>query len=79
MTPTGYDVAAVARLVAERHPGLAPDAVTRLAEAAKTHLAEMGELDAPELARRLLAHEPPVDASAASVVAAAAVEHCTDL
>jgi hypothetical protein len=39
--------------------------------------AEIGELDAPELARRLLVDNRPQGATAANVVAVAAVEFCT--
>jgi hypothetical protein len=40
------------------------------------HLREIGELDAPELARRLLADNRQSGATAANVVAVAAVEFC---
>jgi hypothetical protein len=76
VSPAGYDAAAVARLASSRHPGLDPAAVDRLAVLAGEHLHDLGSLDAPELARRLLADEDPPDASAATVIAAAAVEHC---
>ena len=39
-------------------------------------LREIGELDAPEVARRLLADHPAAGASPAAVVAKAAVDFC---
>ena len=73
---SGYDVNAVVRRAAERHPGVDPDELTRLAVAAEAHVVDMSDLDAPELARRLLLDtDEPVDASTANAVAVAAVEH----
>lgn len=71
----GYDAELVAALARSADPGL-PEALAReLAVLAEEHLRELGALDAPELARRLLADAPEAGATAAAVVARAAVRH----
>lgn len=70
-----YDPAAVASASRAHDPGLPPETAQLLARQAADHLADMGGLDAPELARRLM-RSADVGASPASVVAAAAVAHC---
>ena len=65
-------VAAAAR---RADPGLPEETAQLLAGEARGHLQDAGELDAPEVARRLLAEHPEAGASAAAVVARAAVEH----
>lgn len=76
-SPQGsFDAAWVAQLARTADPGLAEATARQLAGAAWQHLCEMEELDAPELARRLLAADAPPGASAATVVAKAAVDFC---
>lgn len=70
-----YDPSAVASAARAHDPGLPPETAELLARQAADHLADMGALDAPELARRLM-RNADVGASPASVVAAAAVAHC---
>jgi hypothetical protein len=56
-------------------PGLDEDLARRLADAALKYIsAGVDAEDAPELARQMLADDPETDASAASVVAAAAAD-----
>ena len=51
-------------------------AVQVQATVARERLTAVGELDAPEVARRLLADHPTAGASPAAVVAKAAVDFC---
>jgi hypothetical protein len=68
-------VAAAAR---RADPGLPPETAQTLAVEAGQHLAEGGGVDAPEVARRLLAEHPESGASAAAVVARAAAVEAAD-
>lgn len=71
-----YDADWVAASARSKDPGL-PEATARvLAVHAWNHLRAIGELDAPEVARRLLADHRDAGATAAAVVARAAVEFC---
>lgn len=71
-----YDADWVAATARSKDPGL-PEATAReLAVHAWDHLRAIGELDAPEVARRLLADHRDAGATAAAVVARAAVEFC---
>lgn len=74
--PGGYDEALVSALARGKDPGLPPDLALELAVLAWDHLRAVGALDAAEVARRLLADSPTAGATAANVVALAAVEHC---
>ncbi len=71
-----YDAAWVAQSARSADPGLPEALAHELAAAAWGHLRAVGELDAPEVARRLLADNPQTGASPAAVVARAAVEFC---
>lgn len=72
----GYDPDWVANHARTADPGL-PEALAReLAVYAWDHLRAIHELDAPEVARRLLAENKTAGATAASVVAKAAVDFC---
>ena len=66
-------VAATAR---SADPGLPEETARELAVYAWEHLREIHELDAPEVARRLLADHKVAGATAAAVVAKAAVDFC---
>jgi hypothetical protein len=71
-----YDADWVAATARSKDPGL-PEAMAReLAGSAWEHLRAVGELDAPEVARRLMADDPSTGATPAAVVARAAVEFC---
>jgi hypothetical protein len=72
-----YDADWVAAAARTADPGLPEETARLLARQAWDHLQESGELDAPELARRLLVDNRPQGATAANVVAVAAVEFCT--
>ena len=69
-----YDAAEVAAAARRADPGLPPETADLLAGEAGRHLAGAGDLVAPEVARLLLASHPESGASAAAVVARAAVE-----
>ncbi len=71
-----YDAAAVAAQARAHDPGLPAETALELALYAGEHLREIGALDAPEIARRLLADHPQAGASPAAVVAKAAVDFC---
>ena len=71
----GYDAEHVAAAARQRDPGLPVETAAMLAERAWEHLREVGELDAPALARSLMAAEG-VGATPANVVATAAVAFC---
>ena len=72
-----YDADWVAAAARSKDPGLPEETARALAAAAWTHLRDIGELDAPELARRLMAEGVASGATPANVVARAAVEFCT--
>ena len=69
-----YDAAWVAVAATHADPGLPPDLALRLATEAWPLLREIGEPDANELARRLLAEHGATGATAAAVVARAACD-----
>ena len=71
-----YDAASVAALARAHDPGLPEETAHELALYAWEHLCEIGTLDAPEVARRLLADHRDAGATPASVVAKAAVDFC---
>jgi hypothetical protein len=71
-----YDADWVAAAARRADPGLPEETGRELAVYAWEHLRAMGEPDAPELARRLLADHPVAGATAANVVAKAAVDFC---
>lgn len=74
--PGSYDADWVAQTARTADPSL-PEATAReLATEAWRHLQEVRQLDAPELARRLLAGHRDAGASAANFVAKAAVDFC---
>lgn len=75
--PGTYDADWVANTARTADPGLPEETARELAVHAWEHLREVGELDAPEVARRLLAEHPATGATAANVVAKAAVDFCT--
>jgi len=66
-------VAASAR---RQDPGLPTETALLLAQESLDHLRVLRELDAPELARRLMADHDTTGATAANMVATAAVEFC---
>lgn len=71
-----YDPAWVAQAARAADPGLPEETAHELAVYAWEHLQEVGELDAPEIARRLLADHADAGATPAAVVAKAAVDFC---
>lgn len=71
-----YDADWVAQAARGKDPGLPESTARELAVYAWEHLRALGELDAPEGARRLLADHPAAGASPAAVVAKAAVDFC---
>ncbi len=71
-----YDADWVAASARSADPGLSEAMARELAVYAWDQLRQMGTLDAPELARRLLAGAPTGGASPATVVARAAVDFC---
>jgi hypothetical protein len=73
-----YDADWVAAAARERDPGLPPDTARELAVYAWDHLREVGRPDAPEIARRLFADHRAAGATAANVVALAAVAYCAE-
>lgn len=72
----GYDADRVAAAARSKDPGLPEQTARELAVRAWEHLQSAGQLDAPEVARRLLADDPAAGASPAAVVAKAAVDFC---
>ena len=74
----GYDPDRVAAAARAKDPGLPEETARELAVYAWDHLRAMGELDAPELARRLLADHQAAGATPANVVARAAVDVCAE-
>lgn len=71
-----YDADWVAAAARSQDPGLPEGLSVELAAQAWEHLRSTGSLDAPELARRLLAGNPQTGATPATVVAKAAVDFC---
>lgn len=71
-----YDPERVAMSARTADPGLPEETARELAVYAWEHLRAIGELDAPEVARRLMADNPTAGATPASVVAKAAVDFC---
>ena len=71
-----YDAAWVAQSARTADPGLPEDLAMELAVYAGEHLRAIHELDAPEVARRLLAEHKAAGATAANVIAKAAVDFC---
>lgn len=75
--PSGsYDADWVAATARSKDPGLPEHVARELAVYAWEHLRDIGELDAPEVARRLMADVPDAGATPAAVVARAAVDFC---
>ena len=70
-----YDADWVASAACQQDPGLPPETAELLARQAWPLLREIGELDAPALARALL-RERDVGATPANVVATSAVSYC---
>ena len=71
--PPAHDPVAVAAAARQRDPGLPPETADLLAQQAVGLLQAGQELDAPALARELLATNRDVGATAANMVATAAV------
>ena len=71
-----YDADWVAASARQQDPGLPTETALLLAQESLDHLRVMRELDAPELARRLMADHHTTGATAANMVATAAVEFC---
>jgi hypothetical protein len=71
-----YDPEWVAQQARVADPGLAEETGRELAVYAYEHLREIRRLDAPEIARRLIADHPAAGVTAANVVAKAAVDLC---
>lgn len=71
-----YDADWVAATARTADPGLPEETARELAIYAWEHLRAVGELDAPEVARRLMADHPDAGATPAAVVAKAAVDFC---
>ena len=74
--PGSYDADWVAVTARSKDPGLPEHTARELAVYAWEHLRAIGELDAPEVARRLMADHPDAGATPAAVVARSAVEFC---
>ena len=72
-----YDADWVASTARQKDPGLPEETARELAVYAWDHLRAHGEPDAPEIARRLMADHPKAGATAANVVATAAVDFVT--
>jgi len=71
----GYDADQVAAAARQQDPGLPPETAAMLAGQAWPLLQELGELDAPALARSLMT-AGGVGATPANVVATAAIAFC---
>ena len=71
-----YDADWVANSARTADPGLPEEMARELAVYAWDHLRAIHELDAPEVARRLMADHSSAGATAANVVAKAAVDFC---
>jgi len=76
--PGAFDPDWVVAVARQHDPGLPVETAGVLAGQAWQALQAIGELDAPALARALLAANPDVGASPCSVVASAAVGFCTE-
>jgi hypothetical protein len=74
--PGSYDPDWVANTARTADPGLPEEMARELAVYAWEHLRAIHELDAPEVARRLMAEHRTAGATAANVVAKAAVDFC---
>lgn len=68
-----YEAGVVAAAARQRDPGLPEDTAALLAERALALLQEQPQLDAPALARALMAGAPDLGATPCTVVASAAV------
>lgn len=75
---SSFDADLVASAARQKDPGLPEETARELAIYAWEHLRSLGELDAPEIARRLLADHTQAGATAANVVATAAVDFCRE-
>ena len=73
-----YDPERVAAAARAHDPGLPEETALEMATYAGEHLQTMDCLDAPALARRLMADNPAAGATPAAVVARAAVDFCTE-
>ncbi len=71
-----YDADWVAASARQQDPGLPTETALLLAQESLDHLRVMRALDAPELARRLMADHDTTGATAANMVATAAVQFC---
>jgi hypothetical protein len=71
-----FDADWVAAAARQQDPGLPPETASLLAGQAWALLREIGELDAPALARALMAANPGVGATPSNVVATASVSFC---
>jgi hypothetical protein len=74
--PGSYDADWVANTARTADPGLPEEMARELAVYAWEHLRAIRSLDAPEVARRLMADHQSAGATAANVVAKAAVDFC---
>ncbi len=74
----GYDAERVAAAARAHDPGLPEELALEMATYAGEHLQTMDCLDAPALARRLMADNPAAGATPAAVVARAAVDFCSE-
>jgi hypothetical protein len=74
--PGSYDADWVANSARTADPGLPEEMARELAVYAWEHLRSIRSLDAPEVARRLMADHQSAGATAANVVAKAAVDFC---
>jgi len=74
----GYAPDRVAAAARAQDPGLPEETARELAVYAWEHLQAMHELDAPAVARRLMADHPDAGASPAAVIAKAAVDFCEE-
>ena len=71
-----FDADWVAAAARQQDPGLPPETASLLAGQAWAQLRSLGELDAPALARALMAANPGVGATPCNVVATASVSFC---
>jgi hypothetical protein len=71
-----FDAAWVSATACATDPGLDPAVAVSLAQEAWEHLVAIGDLDAPELSRRLLGAHEGIGASETNAVATAAVAFC---
>lgn len=75
--PAGsFDADWVAAAARQQDPGLPPETAGLLAGQAWAELSRLGDLDAPALARALMAANPGVGATPCNVVATASVSFC---